>query len=305
LSGDLALPFLTVPGRRREAGEDRTVYSQRVSPEFFATTRMPLTAGRTFLESDRGRRVAVVNETLARRFFPNGDAIGRFVGESKDPEAPDLPTASLMEIVGIVRDAKYMTLRDDAVPTVFVPFFQDPGEATFLVRTVGDPASLAETLRRVTREVTPAIAVVNVRTQQDEAAVTYARESHLAALATLFALLALALTSIGVYGLLSYTVARRTREIGLRMALGASRWSVVNTILGEMAGLLIAGIAVGVAAASAVSRLVASLLFGVAANDAVTYAVVVGVLAVVACVAAALPARRAAYVDPAIALRAD
>jgi predicted permease len=305
LGGELAMPTLTVPGQPREPGEDRTVYTQSVSPQFFATAGIPLTAGRTFVDSDRGRRVAVVNETLARRFFANGDAIGRFVGMSKDPEAPDLPLSALMEIVGIVRDAKYMTLREQTPPTLFVPFFQNPGEATFMVRSAGDSPSLADTVGRVAREVTPVIAVVNVRMQDEETARTYARESHMASLATLFGVLALVLTAIGLYGLLSYSVARRTREIGLRMALGAQRWNAVASILGETAWLLIAGVAVGVLASSTASRFVASLLFGVAANDAATYAVVVGVLAVVACAAAALPARRAAHVDPAIALRAD
>jgi predicted permease len=305
LGGELPMPFLTVPGRPRQPGEDRTVYSQAVSPQFFATAGMPLTAGRTFLDSDRSRRVAVINETLARRFFPDDDAIGRFITESKDAEAPDLPPESLMEIVGIVRDAKYMTLRDEALPTMFVPFFQNPGVGTFYVRTAAAPASFVEMIRRVARDVTPAIAVAAVQTQQELAAVTYARESHLASLATFFAMLALALTAIGLYGLISYSVTGRTREIGLRMALGARRGDVIRAILRETAWLVTAGIALGLVAAPPASRVLTNLLFGLAPTDAVTFTVVVAGLAVVALLAAALPARRAARVDPVIALRTE
>jgi predicted permease len=305
LGGDLAMPFLTVPGRPRESGEDRTVYSQAVSPEFFSTTGMQLTAGRTFIESDRLRRVAVVNETLARRFFPDGSALGRFVGESKDSSAPDLPPEALMEIVGIVRDAKYMTLRDGAIPTMFVPFSQNPGEATFLVRTTTPAAGFREAVQRTVRETAPTLAGVDFRTQEEQAAVTYARESHFASLSLLFAGLALVLTSIGLYGLLSYSVARRTPEIGLRMALGAQPRAVVQTIVRETSWLVAAGVGAGLVGAAALSRFMGRLLFGLAPNDPATIAGGVAIMGVVAAVAAAVPARRAARVDPVIALRAE
>jgi predicted permease len=305
LGGDLAMPFLTVPGQPRVDGEDRTVYSQAVTPNFFATTGIRLVSGRTFLESDRTRRVVVVNETLARRFFPAGAAIGRFVGQSKDAAAPDLPTAQLMEIVGIVSDAKYMTLREQTPPTIFEPFFQNPGEATFVVRAADVSAAMTDTVRRVARDATPSLAVVSFRTQEEQAALTYARESHVASIATLFAALALVLTSIGLYGLLSYTVAQRTREIGLRMALGAGRGAVVAALLREVGWLVAAGVTLGLAASAAAVRLVDSLLFGLEANDPATLAMVVATLAVIAGFAAALPARRAARVDPVIALRAE
>jgi ABC-type antimicrobial peptide transport system permease subunit len=176
---------------------------------------------------------------------------------------------------------------------------------TFYVRTAAAPASFVEMIRRVARDVTPAIAVADVQTQQELAAVTYARESHLASLATFFAMLALALTAIGLYGLISYSVTGRTREIGLRMALGARRGDVIRAILRETAWLVTAGIALGLVAAPPASRVLTNLLFGLAPTDAVTFTVVVAGLAVVALLAAALPARRAARVDPVIALRTE
>jgi putative ABC transport system permease protein len=176
---------------------------------------------------------------------------------------------------------------------------------TFFVRTAAAPASFVEMIRRVARDVAPAIAVVDAQTQEELTAVTYARESHLASLATLFATLALALTAIGLYGLLSYSVTGRTREIGLRMALGARRGDVIRAILRETAWLVAAGVVLGLVAAPAASRVLANLLFGLAPTDAVTFTIVVAVLAVVALLASALPARRAARVDPVIALRAE
>jgi ABC-type antimicrobial peptide transport system permease subunit len=160
-------------------------------------------------------------------------------------------------------------------------------------------------VRRVARDATPSLAVVSFRTQEEQAALTYARESHVASIATLFAALALVLTSIGLYGLLSYTVAQRTREIGLRMALGAGRGAVVAALLREVGWLVAAGVTLGLAASAAAVRLVDSLLFGLEANDPATLAMVVATLAVIAGFAAALPARRAARVDPVIALRAE
>jgi predicted permease len=302
LTGELAMPYLSVPGRPREPGEDRTVYTQGVSPTFFRTLEMPIVRGRTLEPQDRERNVAIINQALAARFFPGVDPVGKRIGITKDPTAPDLPDGSLLDIVGVIRDARYETVRQPPPPSVFVLIAQ-PGPASYAVRTDVEPLSIAAAVRAAGRDITPFLTLSGFTTEAEQAALTFARERHFALLSSVFGALALALTSIGLYGLLSYGVARRTQEIGIRMALGARGWHVVRAIVRETLALVVVGVVLGLAAARALTSLVESLLFGLGSNDPATLAGTVSIMLTVAVLAAAVPARRAATVDPLAALR--
>jgi predicted permease len=304
LGGDLAMPYLTVPGQPKGSEEDRSVYLQSIAPTFFRTMGMPILHGREFTPEDRLRPVVIVNDTLARRFFNGADAVGRRIGITKDAAAPEIAADQLVEIVGVVRNGKYMTVREDAMLTVFRPM-TSAGAVSFAVRTAGDPLVIVPAVREIAKQQAGPVAVGDFRTQSEQTAQTFAREREFAFLSSLFGGVALMLTSIGLYGLLSYRVARRTREIGLRMALGAGRGRVVRSVLVETAWLMSAGLAAGVAAAAAVTRFLQSQLFGLGRNDALTTAIAVGILTGVALIASALPARRASRVDPLIALRGE
>ena len=298
LTGELAMPYLTVPGLPKEAGEDRTVYYQSISPAFFATLEMPIVAGRGLEAQDRQRPMAIVNETLARRFFAGVSPLGKRVGVTKDPTAPDLPDRDLLEIVGVVRDAKYETVRQDTPPLVFVPMTQ-AATVSYAVRATVDPLSLAPAIRAAGTEVASFLTISDFTTEAEQAMLTFARERHVALLSAVFGTLALALTSIGLYGLLSYGVARRTQEIGIRMALGADPLRVIRGILSETLALVAVGLVLGLLSARALTGLVQSMLFGLGANDPATFAATVAVMLAVAVLAAALPARRCGRVDPA------
>jgi predicted permease len=304
VGGDLAMPYLTVPGQPRQDGEDRTVYTQAVAPAFFDVMQMPMVAGRAFVAGDARRPVAVVNETLARRYFAGQAPIGRRIGITKDVEAPELADAALFEIVGVVRDAKYMTLRDRPMPTVFVPY-RSIGAATYAVRASIDPSTLIPAIRDVAQQMGGGLVVSEFRTQADQIALTLARERDLAWISTAFGGLAVGLTSIGLYGLLSCRVARRTREIGIRTALGAARGNVIAAMLAESLRLVGAGVLIGAALSLLVARLLQNQLFGLAPTDVVSTGVGIAVMLLVALLAALLPARRASRVDPVLTLRAE
>jgi len=305
LGGDFAMPFIVVPGRIRPDGEDSTVYEQGVWDNFFETMQLTLVRGRVLTARDRAdRRLhVVINEALARKYFPGIDPIGRRIAVTKDPGAQSAPEDALMEIVGVARDAKYTTVRQAPPTTIFEPF--SPGAATFEVRTAGDPRALADSIRASVRSVDADLLLTGFRTLDEQAELTYARERHFAILSSTFGALALALACIGLYGVMAYNVAHRTREIGIRMALGAERAAIVRFIMRDMLSLVAAGAVLGLIAASALTRTISSMLFGLSTVDGPTIAVSVGLLFAVAALAAYLPARRAAIVNPVAALRAD
>ncbi len=272
----------------------------RVSPSFFQTLGIPLLAGRLLDDRDdeRAQKVVVINETAARKYFaPGENPIGRRFGNT-------IERRTEVEIVGIVGDVKYNSLRDAAPPTLYFPLRQRwLHGVTFEVRTAGDPAALVNAVRDAVRRVDPDLPVTNTTTQAEQVEGRLAQEKFFAEAYTLFGLLAVALASIGLFGLMSYSVARRTNEIGIRMALGARAADVVSLVMKESMTMVAVGVAIGLAAALAAGRLLATLLFGLSPTDPATIAGATAVMTAVSLVAGYLPARRAARVDPMIALR--
>ena len=212
-------------------------------------------------------------------------------------------TAGQLGIVGVLRDAKYDSVRDVMPPTMYMPYLQARvPNAIFQVRTAGDPVGAIGAIRETVRTLDPNLPLMNVSTQVEQVEKRLLQERVFAQAYAQFGALALLLVSVGLFGLMSYSVARRTNEIGIRMALGAQRQDVLRLVMGESMTLVIVGVGIGLTAAMAASRLVASLLFGLAAADAATMLAAMMVLVVVSAIAGYPPARRAARVDPPVAL---
>jgi predicted permease len=270
-----------------------------VAPNYFTTMGIALAAGRRFTEGDRQKapNVAMINEAAARKFFPNENPIGRRFGHR--PE-----NSRSFEIVGIVRDVRYNNLRQPPPPTLYQPHLQsNPEDLVFTIRTASDPANVMNAARAAVSAADPTIPVVRVETQLSTLERRYAQEKVLAQAYTLFGAVALFVASIGLFGLMSYNVSRRTREIGIRMAMGARRQEVLGLVLRESMLLVTVGIGIGLAAALAAGRLVTSQLFGLEPTDIPTIATAIFVMVTVSAIAGYLPARRAARVDPMVALR--
>ena len=288
-----------VQGRAYAPGQREAISAVIVSPTFFDTMEMPLLAGRGFTPRDDASApsVVVINEAAARRYFPNESPIGRRVGSSA-------AESGQREIVGILRDAKYNSVRDAPLPTMYVPSLQRPqGSTTFQVRTAGDPLSSIGSIREAVRQVDPTLPIINVTTQIEEVERRFLQERVFAQAYTLFGGLALLVSSVGLFGLMSYSVARRTSEIGIRVALGARRQDVLALVMRESMVLVAAGVAIGLGGAMPASRLVSTLLFGLRANDPSTMAAAIAVMVMVATLAGYLPARRALTINPIAALR--
>jgi predicted permease len=299
LSGSVNGTSFIVQGRPFVGGRQNDINRVRIAANFFDTMEMRMLAGRAFTDRDnlQAPRVAIINEAAVRRFFPDESPIGRRFGSS--PE-----TSGDIEVVGVVRDVKYNSVRDEAPATMYVPYTQSPvGAMAFEIRTAADPAATLAAIREAVRQVDPSVPLMSVSTQIEQIELRFAQERLLARAYALFGGLALLVASIGLFGLMSYTVARRTNEIGVRMALGAERRDVVRMIMGESQVLVGIGLVVGLGAALATSRLVATLLFGVQPTDTATIAAAMLVMTAVSAFAGYLPARRAARVDPMVALR--
>ncbi len=276
------------------------VHMNAVAPNFFAVAELPLLLGRAFTAADApgSPRVAIVNETFVKRYMNGAHPVGaRF---HYGPEKVEY------EIVGLAHDAKYADLRSEVPPTVYLPSTQHPGGPTnFLVRAQGAPAALFESIRGALREVDPTLPVLALRTLDEQVNRLHQPEIVFARLAGTFAVLVLILSAIGLAGLLSHSVARRTGEIGVRMALGALPQQVLGLFLGESLRLVALGIGLGFIAAWGASRLINTMLYGVTGADPVVYGLAALLLLTVAIAASLVPARRAAKVDPMVALRAD
>jgi predicted permease len=288
-----------VNGRVYARGRRDTISQMVISPGFFETMEIPLVAGRGFTAADNetAPQVVVINEAAARTYFPNESPLGRRFGSS--PE-----TSGRLEIIGILRDAKYNSVRGAAVPTVYRPYRQAPaGTMTFEVRTSGDPLASVGTIRDAVRQVDPGVPLIDLTTQTEEIERRFGQEKMFAQAYALFGALALVVAAVGLFGLMSYSVARRTYEIGVRMALGAASGDVLRLVMRESMRLVSTGVALGLAGAVATSRLVANLLYGVAPADPIAAAGAVTVMLLVSAAAGYVPARRASRVDPLTALR--
>jgi predicted permease len=302
---------VTVPGQTPPPGVSMIVNTNGLAPNFFTAMELPVVLGRGFTDRDdlAAPRVAVVNQAFVRIYMGGADPVGRQIGIGPSP-------VDQVEIVGVAADAKYTELRGAAPATIYLPARQRlDGEANFAVRLAtfdrrtggpgGDPAAVFSAIRSAVRDIDPTLPVLNLRTQDEQIDRLNAQERLFARLSGFFGLLALALACVGLYGLMSHAVLRRTGEIGLRMALGALPAHVLRMILRESLILVCLGIVTGIAGACAAGRLVATMLFGLTATDPLTYGVVALALVAIALLASLLPARRASRIDPIVALRIE
>jgi putative ABC transport system permease protein len=274
-----------------------------VERDYFNTMSIPLVAGRGFNDADKEgvQGVVIVNETLARRFFPGRDtaqgALGRRISFQSD-------AGPWLEVVGVARDGKYWTIGEAPQLFVYSPLAQSySSTATLVVRAEGDPRSLANSIRAEVSKIDPALPLFDVKTMEEHMGVSLFPARVAATLLGGFGLLALLLAAMGVYGVVSYSVAQRTREIGIRLALGARARDVLRLVAGRGMALVAAGLIAGLASALVLTRFMEGVLYGVSATDALTFTLVVLLLAAVALLACLVPARRATKVDPMVALR--
>jgi putative ABC transport system permease protein len=274
-----------------------------VTPGYFKTMGMQLIKGRDFTPRDelRSTQVAIINETLARRYFLNQDPLGKRI---RPGIGIDERGWLMREIVGVVRDSKHVSLREEPPPYIYLPHGQFPRHGmTLVVRTTNDPKTLIGVVQKEAHALDSELPVFNIRTLDQYVASSVSEPKFSALLLGLFAGLALILSCIGLYGVMSYVVAQRTRELGIRMALGAQTRDVLKLVIRQGIGLTLLGAAIGVAVAVALTRMMKSWLFGVSPTDPLTFAVAALLLTIVALLSCWIPARRAAKVDPITALR--
>jgi predicted permease len=284
-----------IAGRQPDRERDHA-WANSVGVDFFSTMGIPLLTGRSFTAQDTATspKVAVVNQALVRKFFPGGDPIGQTFNDEH------------IQIIGVVADAKFFDVRSDPPPTYYMDYRQWLDRArgiSFEIRTAADPSSVLQQVRAAVESLDHDLPLVDVRTQTEQVAATMSGPRLFAQLTGGFGLLALVLASIGIYGVMAYTVARRISEIGIRMALGAQARQVLAMVLREASWLAIAGVVAGAAAALLLTRLVGSMLYGLSASDPVTFAAAACLLIAIALLAGFAPARRASRVDPMQALR--
>jgi putative ABC transport system permease protein len=291
----------SIEGRPEPPPGDKPGTDVRVTDaSYFSTMGIPLLRGRNFtdVEEAEARHVILVSESFARKHFPGEDPLGKRV------TIPMSPNPAPTEIVGVVGDVRYDSLTDEAYPTAYFPHPELTYEfMTLVIRTSGDPAEMAPAVRREISALDPDQPVSDVRTMNQVMADTVGRARFNTLLLGLFASLATLLAAIGIFGVMNYSVTLRTREIGLRMALGAQPARVLMLVLRQGLLLTLVGIGTGLAGALALTRLMSGLLYGVGASDPLTFAAIVPLLAVVSLVACYIPARRATRIDPLIALR--
>lgn len=302
--GNMSIGSIVVAGYTPTA-VDEYVRANDVDHAYLATLEIPLLRGRDFNGHDtaaNAARVAIVNQSFARKYFGTEDVVGQHFGNAGN-------TALNIEIVGLMRDSRYSSVKSTVPPVAFFPFAQASansiGAAQFAVRFAGSGTTIAAAVRGVVREIDANVPITNVRTQEEQIDRLFTQERLFARLCSGFGVLALLLAAVGLYGLMAYAVQRRTGEIGLRMALGALPAHVLKMILRESLTLVALGVLVGLGAAMGATRWIASMLFGLPANDPVTYGCVALMLMAVAVIACLLPARRAAKIDPMVALRAE
>ena len=284
-----------VEGAEKPSGVD--VKHNVITDGYFSALHIPLLTGRDFGPQDTAtsQRVAIISERMARTMFPKGNPIGRHYSMGDKDKT---------EVIGIVKDVKFLSLQEDPETLDYVPATQHPMYlGDFVVRYTGDVSSVSSAVRQTIREIDHTVPITDVTTMDEWVARSITDQRVVAQLSTFFGLLAIFLSAIGIYGLMSYVVSRRTNEIGIRMALGAERMHVRWLVLRQVLALVAIGIAIGVPAALLSSRLVASMLFGLRATDAASLLAAVAVMLAIAALAGYLPARRASRIDPMVALR--
>ncbi|HXI92465.1 MAG TPA: ABC transporter permease [Blastocatellia bacterium] len=295
-------PFV-VEGQPPAAGQPQPTAEQvLISPDYFRTLGIRLNAGRPFSDADNNAApsVVIINETMARSYFPNQNVVGSHI-QTGDYD----PAGKWVTIVGIVDDVKYSGLQEEPQPTMYTPFLQNLWwRSLYLsVRTEGDPLSVVTSAREAVWAIDRDLPVSQIKTMTQLMSESVAAPRTYTLLLGLFGGVAMLLAAIGIYGVIAYAVTQRTREIGIRMALGAQTRDVVKMIVKEGMTLALVGVAIGLAASFALTRVLASLLYGVSATDSLTFLVIALLLASVALLACYLPARRATKVDPMVALR--
>jgi putative ABC transport system permease protein len=304
LSGKNFFLGFSVFGRPTSNANPESATVRRVSPEFFRTLGVRLIRGRVFDGRDamEAPKVALVNEKMAASIWPHGDPLGQRL-TFDDPEKPGV---TWMTVVGVVGDVKQQALSDEPSFEVYEPQLQDPAAATTLVvRSGGDPTALVASIRRAVLGLDPDLPVYRVRTLVEVVDESLAQNRLSTVLLGLFAGLALVLAAVGVYGVISYSVAQRTHEMGIRMALGAHRADVLRLVIRQGMGLVGVGLALGLLGAWFATRVLSGLVFGVSTKDPMTFVLVPALLASVALLANYVPARRATQVDPQVALRQE
>ena len=312
LDGDDWESSMTVEGYTAKAGEHPLPFMNSVGPNYFATLGIPIVDGRDFTSKDNHEikhgpeednwspTTIIINQSFARKYFKGRDPVGRHLGFGSDPG-----TKIDMEVIGVVKDVKYNNLRDAIQPQAFTPYLANrflQGMTVYL-RTSTDPEQLIPMVRRKVQQLDSNIPVYALRTVNEQIDQSLRTERLVASLSSIFGLLATTLAVIGLYGVMTYTVARRTREIGIRMALGALQGNVLWMVMKEVLLLVAIGIALGIPAALALSTLIRNQLYGLAPHDPATLTLSVASLAVVAALAGFIPALRASRVDPTCALR--
>jgi predicted permease len=298
---------MVIPGYVPQTDEDMHYRVMAIYPGYFATLGIPLLAGRDLAPRDddpRAPTVAVINDAMARRFFATPTAaVGRhFI----DTIAMEQLRPLSFEIVGVVGNTRDRVLREEVMPLAYATLAHVPtsrGQMTLLIRTTGDPQALVGTVRRIAREIDPVMPLLDVQTLADRVAAATGQERLVALLSSLFAGLALVLAAVGVYGVMAYTVTRRRAEFGVRLALGASRGRLTRLVLGESLALVGIGLTVGIVAAGGTAGTVSHLLFGLQPLDPIAFLAAAMILVIVATLAAYVPARQAALVDPVVTLR--
>jgi putative ABC transport system permease protein len=274
------------------------VSNSSVWPKYLGTMGIPLVDGREFTAQDdkKESRVVIVNETFARRFWPGQNALGKRISHKAD--------GPFWEVIGVAKDGKYWSLGEDPQPFVYFPMMRDyEPSAALVVSTNAEPRSLINAIRGEVQQMDGNLPAYDAKTMDEHMRLSLLPLRAGAWVAGSFALLALTLAGLGIYGVMAYSVSQRTREIGIRMALGANSRDVLSLVIKQGMRLALIGLGVGLAGSLALTRLMSSVLYGVSATDAATFALVSALLAVVVLAACYIPARRAARVDPMIALR--